>query len=137
MMSVLLIHNAKALLFWYPNSIKTITTIELSSYNLIEYWHKIIATVINSRTQFYFNWLNRSGQNVFIKERRIGDNIRHLFDAIGLTAVNEIPVSIFTADIFKAFDSLNWKFMFRVVLKYNFGSIIVQSLKIFYTMRVV
>ena len=95
---------------------------------------KIIATVINSRMKCYLNELIRLGHNVFIKGRHIGDNIRLLFDMIDITAANAIPGSIFTADIYKAFDLLNWDFMFRVVLKYCFGSAIVKWLKTFYTM---
>ena len=63
------------------------------------------------------NELIRPGQNAFIKGRHIGDNIRLLFDVIDFNAANEIPGSIFIADICKAFDSLNWGFMFRVVEK--------------------
>ena len=55
----------------------------------------------------YLNKLIRPGQNAFIKGRHIRDSIRFFFDVIDLTAANEIPESIFTADIFKTFDSLN------------------------------
>ena len=74
----------------------------------------------------YLNELIRPGQNAFIKGKHIGDKMRLLFNVIDLTAANEIPGSIFTADIFKAFNSLNWDFVFRVVLKYCFGSTIVS-----------
>ena len=57
--------------------------------------------------------------------------IRLLFEVIDSTTSNEISGSIFIADIFKTFDSLNWDFMFRVVLKYCFGSTIAQWLKTF------
>ena len=97
---------------------------------------KIIASVINSRLKCYFNELIRPGQNAFIKGRHIGDNIRLLFDAVDLTAANEIPGSIFTADICKAFDSLNGDFMLRVVEKYCFGSTVLKWIKTFYTMPV-
>ena len=59
-----------------------------------------------------------------------------LFDVIDLTAANEIPGSIFTADICKAFDLLDWDFMFRVVVKYCFGSTVLKWIKTFYTMPV-
>ena len=70
----------------------------------------------------YLNELICPGQNAFIKDKHIGDDIRLLFNVIDLTAANEIPESIFTADICKVFDSLNWDFMFCVVVKYCFGS---------------
>ena len=50
--------------------------------------------------------------------------IQFLFDVIDLTAANEIPGFIFTADTFKAFNLFNWDFLFSVVLKYCFGSTI-------------
>ena len=74
----------------------------------------------------YFSELIRPRQNALFKRRHIGDDIPILFDVITLTAVNKIPGSIFIPDIFKAFNSLFWDFMFRFVLKYCFGSIIVQ-----------
>ena len=81
-----------------PSNYRPITSLS------IEY--KIIATVINSRRKCFLNELIRRGQNAFIKGKHIGDNIRLLFDVIDFIAANEIPGSIFTADIFKAFDSL-------------------------------
>ena len=98
--------------------------------------YKIIASVINSRMKCYLNELIRPGQNAFIKSRHIGDNIRLLFDVIDLTAANEIPGSIFTANICKAFDLLNWDFMLRVVEKYCFGSTVLNWIKTFYTMPI-
>ena len=74
----------------------------------------------------YLNELIRLVQNAFIKERHIGDNMRLFFDVIDLTAVNKIPGSTFAAAIFEVFDSLNWDFMYQVVLKYCFRSTIVQ-----------
>ena len=64
-------------------------------------YNYIIATVINSRMKCYLNELIRPGQNAFIKGRHIGDNIQLLFDVIDLTAANEIPEFIFTADILR------------------------------------
>ena len=116
-------HNKDPLL---PSSYRHITLLNID--------YKIIATVINSRMKCYLNELIRRGQNASIKGRHIGDNIRLLYDVINLTDPNEIPRSILTADIFKAIDSLNWDFMFRVVLKYCFGSTIIKWLKTFYRM---
>ena len=94
----------------------------------------IIATVIKSRIKCHLNELIRPGQNAFTKGRHIEDYIRLLFHVVDLTAANKIPGSTFTADNFKAFDLLKWDIMFRVVLNYCFGSVIVQWLKTFYTM---
>ena len=101
-----------------PSSYRPITLLNIDN--------AIIASVINSRMECYLNELIRPDQNAFIKGRHIGDNIRLLFDVINLTAGNEILQSIFTADICKAFDSLNWDFMFRVVVKYCFGSTVLK-----------
>ena len=102
-----------------------------SCYRPIALLLQSIASVINSRKKYYLNELIRPGQNAFINGRHIGDHIRLLFNVIDLTAANEIPGSIFTADICKAFDSLNWDFMFRVKVKYCFGSIVLKWIKTF------
>ena len=111
-----------------PSSHRPITLLNID--------YKIIATVINSKMKCYINELIRSGKNAFIKGRHIGDNIRLLFDVIDLTAAYEIPESIFTADIRKAFDSFNWHFMFRVVVKCCLESTVLKWMKTFYTMPV-
>ena len=84
----------------------------------------------------YLNEIISPDQNAFIKGRHIGDNIRLLSDVIDFTAANKIPRAIFTADIRKAFDSFNWDFMFRVVVKYCFGSTVLKWMKTFFTMPV-
>ena len=80
-----------------------------------------------------------SGTNLLLHLVVNGDtgvDIQFLFDVIDLTTANETPGSIFTADIRKTFDSLNWDFMFRVVVKYCFESTVFKWIKTFYTMPV-
>ena len=71
--------------------------------------------------KYHLNELIRLGQNAFIKGIHIKDNIQLLFDVIDLTAVNEIPRSVFTADIFKSFSFVSLGFHVSRCAKYCFG----------------
>jgi len=68
----------------------------------------------------------------FIKGRHVSNNIRLLFNILDYTYETNIPGSVLTLDIFKAFDFINWNFMFLVLQKYNFGPVILQWIKTFY-----
>ena len=46
---------------------------------------------------------------------------------------NKIPGIIFAADFEKAFDKLNWQFIENVLLKLNFGTMLIRWVKLFYT----
>jgi len=96
-----------------PNSRKVLLLVEnYRPITLLNNDHKIIASVLNNCMKNHLSNLIQPEQNDFIKDRHIGDNICLLFDVIDLAEANDIPGSVLTVDIFKAFDSLNWNFYF-------------------------
>ena len=70
------------------------------------------------------------------KARHIGDNIRLLFDVIDFADLNDTVGAVLAVDIFKAFDSLKWEFIYQVLEKYGFGSSILHWIKTFYAQPV-
>ena len=98
--------------------------------------HKIIASAINNRMKSHLNTLIKPGQNGFIKGRHIGDNIRLLFDVIDFADLNDTLSAVLAVDIFKAFDSLKWEFIYQVLEKYGFGSSILDWIKTLYAQPV-
>ena len=95
--------------------------------------YKIIASIINARINIYLNDLIKPGQNDFIKGRHIQDNIRLLFDVIDLAQDEDIAGAVLTVDIYKGFGSLTWDFILNVISIYDFGPVITNWLKTFYT----
>ena len=65
----------------------------------------------------FLKTLTDSDQSGFVKGRYIGDNIRLLFDIIDYTEFKQLPGAILLVDFLKAFDSLKWEFLFKVLKK--------------------
>ncbi len=60
-------------------------------------------------------------QTAYIKGRYIGSNIRIIDDILEYYEGKNSTGALIFLDIEKAFDSVNWYFMFKVIDKFNFG----------------
>ena len=90
--------------------------------------YKILAFVLAARIQKVINILISPDQVAYIQERYIGTNVRLILDVI-----NESNRGLlFFLDFKKAFDSLEWNFIFKCLKKYNFGESIIQWIKLLY-----
>ena len=69
-------------------------------------------------------------QNGFVKSRNIEDNIRLMFDIIDYANCKKVSGTVFFVDLRKAFDSLKWSFIFKMLNLYGFGSTIIKWFKI-------
>ena len=67
------------------------------------------------------------------KGRYIGDNARLIEDYFDLCEGQNLPGLLVCLDYEKAFDSLEWNFMFSVLKKLNFGDVFIKWVKILYT----
>ena len=66
--------------------------------------------------------LIHSAQTGFVKGRYIGENIRLTSDVLDFTKEQKIPGILVALDFRKAFDSLEWPFIMRILDAFNFGS---------------
>ena len=64
--------------------------------------------------------------------RYIGDNIRLIYDLISYLYRENKPGLLLCLDFEKAFDSVDWKFMFKVLHAFGFGPNICQWISTFY-----
>ena len=87
--------------------------------------YKIFSKVINNKLIPFLPKLIHYDQNGFIKGRSIGDNIRLIFDIIEYAKTKNVPGAVLSIDLYKAFDSLNWPFIFAA-LKCDFGKSIIE-----------
>ena len=71
-------------------------------------------------------------QTGFMANRYIGDNIRLIYDLISYLKKENMPGLLLCLDFEKAFDSVDWRFMFKVLHVCGFGPDISQWIFTFY-----
>ena len=91
--------------------------------------YKILAFVLANRVQNVIDKLIDPDQVAYIKKRFIGTNIRLVQDVIE-TADEGL---LFFLDLKKAFDSIEWNFIFKCLKRCNFGDNLINWIKILYT----
>ena len=94
--------------------------------------YKILSKVLNNRIQPLLNTLVGSEQSGFIKGRYIGHNVRLLFDFIEYMDAENLPGAVLSLDICKAFDSLQWDFIFKALKYYNLDRNTIKWIEILY-----
>ena len=62
-----------------------------------------------------------TSQTGFIKGRFIGESTRLVYDIMNYTEQKNLDGLIMLIDFKKAFDSVSWKFMYKVLRCYNFN----------------
>ena len=88
--------------------------------------------MINSRLCPLLLSLVSQDQSGFTKGRNIGDNIRLMFDIIDYANCKNVPGAVLSVDLQKAFDSLNWLFIFAMLRIYGFGDFLIRLIKMIY-----
>ena len=87
---------------------------------------------LNSQTNTHIHSLISEDQTGFMTNRYIGDNIRLIYDLISYLNKENMPGLLFCLDFEKAFDSVDLKFMFKVLHAFGFGPAISQWIFTFY-----
>ena len=72
-------------------------------------------------------------QTGFIKGRYIGENIRTIEDIISYANENNIQGLLLQLDFEKAYDSIEWPFLFAALRKFNFPHSLIEGIKLLYT----
>ena len=72
-------------------------------------------------------------QTGFIAGRYIGENTRLIYDIMDHTEQNNLPGLLLLVDFenFKAFDSVSWSFIYKVLEYFGFGQSIISWVKLF------
>lgn len=95
--------------------------------------YKIAAHALASRIKPLMPKIISTDQNGYIKNRFIGYNIRLIQDVIDFSEKNNTDSCILFLDFSKAFDTIEWEFMFNSLEKFGFGRSFINWVKILYT----
>ena len=77
------------------------------------------------------NLINKD-QTGFIQNRFSSDNIHRFLDIIHCAGQINMPVVALSLDTEKAFDHLEWRFLFAVLQKMNFGPNFIRMIQMLY-----
>jgi hypothetical protein len=101
--------------------------------SLLNVSYKIASACIANRIKKFLPFLINDDQTGFISGRFIGENTRSLYDLFHFTEKNNIPGLLLLIDFEKAFDSLEWAFIYKTLDFFNFGRSIKKWLNAFYS----
>ena len=101
--------------------------------SLLNVDYKILSKVIAERIRKILPSVIHFNQSGFIEDRYIGDALRTIMDAIEYTDYYNKEGLMMMIDFEKAYDSLEWNYMFDVLQRFNFGPELIKWVKLFYS----
>ena len=104
---------------WWPISLLDVDT-------------KIITKLIAARIKEVLPSIIHHNQTGYIKDHYIGETIRSIFDIMDFTLNENISCLVIFTDIHKAFDSLEWDYLYKCLEAFNFGDDFIRWVKTFY-----
>ena len=82
--------------------------------------YKILSKLVADRMKIALPKIMNFDQSGFLKGRYIGQNITTIIDLMHFTTEENISALIIAVDFEKAFDTLEWTFMYQCLEKFNF-----------------
>ena len=95
--------------------------------------YKILAKALAMRLQKVASSLVNSDQVGYLKGRYIGENIRIISDLMHYTTKEKISGILALIDFEKAFDTVEWSFLFNTLSTLNFGQNYIRWIKLLYS----
>ncbi len=100
--------------------------------SLLNMDYKVIAKILTVRPHLVLPNIINDDQSGYIKGRYIGQNIRILEDVSFFTKQIQLPSILLSIDFEKAFDFLNWNFLYETLKHLNYGDNFIGYAKAMY-----
>lgn len=97
--------------------------------SLINYSFKLITKLLTNRLAQVMDPLIDDSQAAFIKGRLIGDNILCATEVLHQVKLSKQQGILLKLDFKKAFDKVNWDFLFKVLAVRGFGNLFISWIK--------
>ena len=94
--------------------------------------YKILAKLFAYRIKGLLESIIHSDQTGFVSSRYIGTNINRILNVMEYCELNDIEAMLISIDFEKAFDSMEWDFVFRAMHYYGFPDQFVSWVKLLY-----
>ena len=104
---------------WRPTSLLNVDT-------------KIMTKVLAARIKEVLPSIIHHNPTGYIKDRFMGETVRSIFDIMDFTLDENISGLMIFKDFHKAFDSLEWDFVYKCLEAFNFGEDFMRWVKTFY-----
>ena len=92
--------------------------------------YKIRSGAIANKIKSTLNKLIHKDQTGFISGRYLGENIRIIYDIMHHTEKNNLKGLLLFVDFEKAFDSVSWSFIHKVLELFGFGDSLISWIKV-------
>ena len=100
---------------------------------MLNVFYKLISGCLSQRIKSTLDQLISYSQTGFLSGRYIGEHTRLLYDIMSYTECNDIPGLLVLIDFEKAFDSIAWSFVYKVLNFFGFGQNLITWIKILNT----
>lgn len=95
---------------------------------------KILAKMLSKRLEDILPSIVSDDQTGFVKGRHSFHNIRRLFDILYSPSTSKSPELVISMDAEKAFDRVEWPYLFYSLKKFGFGSKFMSWIKLLYAL---
>ena len=99
--------------------------------SLLNVTYKLASAVISNRLKTVLDKVIHKNQKGFIAGRFLGENVRLIYDVLFESKKQNIPGLLLSIDFEKAFDTVSWKFISKVLDYFNFGRSIKTWISLF------